>query len=245
VPAPTTDLFEFEDVSVVAGGRRILEGVTATIPVCRVAVVAGASGAGKSTLLRLCNRLAVPTAGRIRYRGDDVAALDPLALRRRVGMVFQRPAVFPGTVRDNLLVARPDLDDRGATATLDRVHLESRFLDRPTVGLSGGEAQRVCLARTLVAEPEVVLMDEPTSSLDEAATRALEGLARELGEAGTTVVWVTHDLGQLRRVAEHLLVLHEGTVVASGDPGQVAEVDHPAVRALRLADESGNEGDQV
>jgi putative ABC transport system ATP-binding protein len=240
VPEPT-DLFAFEDVSAEAGGRRILDGITATIPDCRVAVVAGASGAGKSSLLRLCNRLAVPTSGRVRYRGDDVAGLDPLALRRRVGMVFQRPTVFPGTVRANLLVARPDLDGHAAEAALDRVHLGTRFLDRPTDGLSGGEAQRVCLARTLVAEPEVVLMDEPTSSLDERATRALEGLAKELGEAGTPVVWVTHDLGQLRRVAEHVLVLHDGSVVASGLPEEVANVDHPAVRALRLDENGGSE----
>jgi putative ABC transport system ATP-binding protein len=240
VPGPA-DLFAFEDVSLEAGGRRILDGITATIPDCRVVVVAGASGAGKSSLLRLCNRLAVPTAGRVRYRGDDVAGLDPLALRRRVGMVFQRPTVFPGTVRANLLVARPDLDGPAAEAALDRVHLGARFLDQPTEGLSGGEAQRVCLARTLVAEPEVVLMDEPTSSLDERATLALEGLAKELGEAGTPVVWVTHDLGQLRRVAEHVLVLHDGSVVASGLPEEVANVDHPAVRALRLDENGGSE----
>ncbi len=143
VPAGPSPLFEFDDVVLAVDGQRVLEGVTTTIPACRVAVVAGASGSGKSSLLRLCNRLAVPTSGRVLYRTVDIAGIDPLALRRQVGMVFQRPTVFPGTVRDNLLVARAGLDDAEAAATLERVRLPSAFLDRVADTLSGGEAQRV------------------------------------------------------------------------------------------------------
>lgn len=234
VGTATAPLFQFDRVTREANGVRILDGVTAVIPGCQVAVLAGASGSGKSSLLRLCNRLDVPTSGRVLYRGQDVAGLDPLVLRRRVGMVFQRPTLFPGTVRDNLLVARPGLDARAGAAALGRVHLDTGFLDRSGDELSGGEAQRVCLARTLVTEPEVILMDEPTSSLDEPARLALERLARELGENGVSVVWVTHDLAQLRRLADSVLVLHRGRVVASGVPDEVARIDHPAVRALDL-----------
>ncbi|MGH9186882.1 MAG: ATP-binding cassette domain-containing protein [Acidimicrobiales bacterium] len=221
-------LFEFEAVVVEADGQRILDGVSTAIPMAAVAVVAGPSGSGKSTLLRLCNRLEVPASGTVRYRGEDVAGLDPLAHRRRVGMVFQRPTPFPGTVGDNLRVACPDLSDAACGLALERVHLDPAMVDRDTGTLSGGEAQRACLARTLVANPEVVLLDEPTSSLDESATRSLEELAAELAASGVPIVWVTHDLGQLRRVAHHLVVMDRGRVVASGSPEDLD--DHPLIR---------------
>jgi putative ABC transport system ATP-binding protein len=219
VPAPA--LLELDRVSVVDGDAIILDDVSVVLPDGGVAVVAGASGSGKSTLLRLCNRLEVPASGTVRYRGDDVATLDPLTLRRRVGMVFQRPTPFPGTVRDNLLVARPDLDTAAVEAALERVHLDPSLIDRDVDTLSGGEAQRACLARTVVTEPEVVLMDEPTSALDERATRALERLALELADDGVPIVWVTHDLDQLRRIARHVVVMDRGRVVGSGPAGEV------------------------
>src|SRR5215468_9055473 len=113
--------FEFTRVSVARAGRRVLDELTATIPAGGITVVSGPSGAGKTTLLRLCNRLAVPDAGIIYYRGQ---LLDELVLRRRVGMVFQRPTPFPGTVADNLTVARPDADTGELSTALDRVALD-------------------------------------------------------------------------------------------------------------------------
>src|SRR5215813_3343108 len=103
-----TAAFEFTRVTVVRAGRRVLDEVTARIPAAGITVVSGPSGAGKTTLLRLCNRLEVPDAGTVRHRGRSLDELDPLALRRRVGMVFQRPVPFPGSVAGNLRVARPD-----------------------------------------------------------------------------------------------------------------------------------------
>jgi putative ABC transport system ATP-binding protein len=103
-----TAAFELERVTVVRAGRLVLDEITTRIPAAGITVVAGPSGAGKTTLLRLCNRLAVPDTGVVRYRGQPLDELDPLVLRRRVGMVFQRPTPFPGTVADNLAVARPD-----------------------------------------------------------------------------------------------------------------------------------------
>jgi putative ABC transport system ATP-binding protein len=186
-------------------------------------VLVGPSGAGKSTLLRLCNRLDVPTSGRVLFRGDDVAGLDPLALRRRVGMVFQRPTPFPGTVMENLRVAEPDLGVDDAVAVLERVRLEPDLLDRPATELSGGEAQRVCLARTLVTQPEVVLMDEPTSSVDRAARLALESLARDLVHDGVSVLWVTHDLDQMRRVADQVVVVIAGRIAHAAGMREIIE----------------------
>jgi putative ABC transport system ATP-binding protein len=186
-------------------------------------VLVGPSGAGKSTLLRLCNRLDVPTSGRVLFRGDDVAGLDPLALRRRVGMVFQRPTPFPGTVMENLRVAEPDLGVDDAVVVLERVRLEPDLLDRPATELSGGEAQRVCLARTLVTQPEVVLMDEPTSSVDRAARLALESLARDLVHDGVSVLWVTHDLDQMRRVADQVVVVIAGRIAHAAGMHEIIE----------------------
>lgn len=183
-----------------------------------ITVVAGPSGSGKSTLLRLCNRLVAPTRGRVLFRGDDVAGLDPRRLRRRVGMVFQRPTPFAGTVADNLRVAAPDLGRAAAAAVLERADLDGSFLDRDAGGLSGGEAQRMCLARTLVANPEVLLMDEPTASLDPRSSRVLEELALGLAASGVPVVWVSHDRGQILRLADSVVVLDAGRIVAQGPP---------------------------
>lgn len=201
----------FERVVVTApGGVEILHGIDLDVAEGRLTVLAGPSGSGKSTLLRLANRLEAPSSGVVRFRGEDVASLDPLALRRRVGMVFQRPTPFAGTVRDNLLVAAPDAGDPAFVAVLERVGLDPSFLGRLADDLSGGESQRMCLARTLLTGPEVVLMDEVTSALDPTARRGVEGLARSLVSGGLTVVWVTHDLVQASRIADAVVVLDEG-----------------------------------
>jgi putative ABC transport system ATP-binding protein len=199
-----------------------------------VTVIVGPSGAGKSSLLRLCNRLELADGGAVRFHGEDVRDLDPIALRRRVGMVFQTPTPFGGTVRDNLRVARPDLDDAAARGVLTRAALDPGLLDRPAADLSGGEAQRMCVARALVTEPEVLLLDEPTSSLDLTATLALEHLARSLVAESVVPVWVTHDLGQMRRLADHVLVVVDGTLVHAGRRDDLDRDAPPAVaRFLR------------
>ena len=218
VVPPEVDLFAFEGVRLVVDGATVLDGVDARLPEEGLTAIVGPSGSGKSTLLRLCNRLEVPTEGRVRFRGEDVAALDPLTLRRRVGMVFQRPTLFPGTVADNLAVARPGLSEDEAGDALHRAGLDRSFLARAGDDLSGGEAQRACLARTLVTEPEVLLMDEPTSALDDDSTHVLERLGRDLADAGIPVLWVTHDLHQVDRIADRRVRVERGRVVEGGDP---------------------------
>lgn len=195
---------------------RVLEGVDAIIPSEGVTVLMGPSGSGKSTLLRLCNRLEAPTRGRILFRGEDLAGLDPLAHRRRVGMVFQQPTPFGGTVRDNLRVAAPDAGEEAMRTALARAHLDASFLARRASELSGGESQRACLARALIAGPEVLLMDEPTSALDESASRALEDLARTLSGEGVPIVWVTHDAAQAARLGDRTICIEDGRVRAPG-----------------------------
>lgn len=230
-----TGLFDFDGVRVDIDGRTVLDVEHLAIAPTGITVLAGPSGAGKSTLLRLCNRLEAPSDGVVRFRGDDVAGLDPLAHRRRVGMVFQRAATFPGSVRENLRVACGEVDDEFFTDALGRTGLDASFLDRRADDLSGGEAQRVCLARTLVTRPEVLLLDEPTSALDAITTRELEHHTRALASGGVPVVWVSHDLAQAERLADDIVVLIDGR------PGD----DHQRAHFLRgeRADHGHDDGD--
>jgi putative ABC transport system ATP-binding protein len=197
-------------VTVVRAGRRVLDEVTAAIPVAGITVISGPSGAGKTTLLRLCNRLEVPDEGTVCYRGQLLDELDPLALRRRVGMVFQRPTPFPGTVADNLVVAHPHANAEEMSTALQRVALAPGLLGQEARTLSGGELQRMCLARTLVTQPETLLLDEPTSALDTQPKRVFEHTARDLAAQGITIIWVTHDDAQARRVADRIYQLRDG-----------------------------------
>ena len=214
-------------------GTTILDHVDLAIADGGITVLVGPSGAGKSTLLRLLNRLEVPTSGEVRFRGRPLADLDVLALRRRVGMVFQRPAPFPGTVRDNLHVADPDADEEALVAALRAARLDAGFLDRPADDLSGGEAQRMCLARTLVTQPEVLLMDEPTSALDPEARRSLERTAIRLADEGRELVWVTHDLEQARRLGGEIVVLVGGRIAGEADRARFLAEDWVRRRAGR------------
>lgn len=212
-------LFRFSEVTYVVAGRRILDNIAASIPDQGITVLQGASGSGKSTLLRLLNRLEVPTSGEIQYRGERLDDLDPLELRRRVGMVFQQPTPFPGSVRENLQVADSQTSDLGMVEALDTAGLDESFLSRTADELSGGEAQRMCLARTLLTQPEVLLMDEPTSALDPESTEHLEQAARRLVDDGMPMVWVTHDVSQADRLADSRLLLVEGKLRSEDDRG--------------------------
>jgi UDP-glucose/iron transport system ATP-binding protein len=212
--------FELDRVTVRRAARLVLDEVTAVIPADGITVVSGPSGAGKTTLLRLCNRLELPDGGRLCYRGQPLDELDPLVLRRRVGMVFQRPTPFPGTVADNLAVARPGASPEEMSAALNRVALDPGRLGQEARTLSGGELQRMCLARTLVTGPETLLLDEPTSALDEQPKQVFENTARELAAQGIAIIWVTHDDAQARRVADRTYQLDDGHL--TGTPAEEA-----------------------
>jgi putative ABC transport system ATP-binding protein len=214
-------LFSFAAVSVGPAAARRLDGLDARLPTGGLTVVAGPSGSGKSTLLRLCNRLEVPSQGVVCHRGEDVSRRDPLELRREVAMVFQRPVTFAGTVLDNLREADPGCDEQRGAELLERAGLGKPFLARDAGELSGGEAQRAVLARALATNPRVMLMDEPTSALDSKAAGVLEQLARQLVGDGTPVVWVTHSEEQMRRLADHVLLLADGRVDRAGSADEV------------------------
>ena len=194
-----------------------------------LSVIVGPSGAGKSTLLRLCNRLDVPDSGSIIFDGKPTEAIPVLELRRQVAMVFQEPVRFAGTVLDNLREADRDLPVPVAIDLLARVGLEPDFLDQVADQLSGGEAQRMCLARALATNPSAMLMDEPTSSLDPAATRVIEDLAIRLADEGMPIIWVTHDTAQVKRLATSVVCLIAGEVAYEGSATGLFESSSPGI----------------
>ncbi|RMH68969.1 MAG: ATP-binding cassette domain-containing protein [Actinomyces sp.] len=206
-------MFTLHGVGLTIDGTRILDGIDLRIPDEGITVIVGPSGSGKSSLLRLLDRLEVPTEGRILFRGVDLDDIDPPHLRRRVALVFQRPPLFEGTVLDNFRVARPSIDTAGAQALCARVGLEPGLCERRAQDLSGGEAQRLCFARALATDPSVVLADEPTAALDPDAAAGIEGLARALADEGIPLVWVTHDPGQVDRLADRVVHLAGGRLV--------------------------------
>lgn len=225
-------LFRLDDVSIAVPGRRILDGVDLVVPDGCLTVVGGPSGAGKTSLLRLLNRLDVPSRGSVELRGVDLARIDPVTLRRDVAMVFQQPPLFPGTVADNLRVADGDLSDSAVGNALTGVGLPVGCARQGAETLSVGEAQRLCFARALRTGPTVVLADEPTSALDSGPKRGLEELSRDLVDSGLSVVWVSHDPDQIRRIADHVIVIDQGRVVAEGSPTELMEDPSPVVRAV-------------
>jgi ABC-type phosphate transport system ATPase subunit len=167
----------------------------------------------------------------VRFRGEDVATVDIRAHRRRVGMVFQAPVAFPGTLLENLQIADPD----ATPELLERVHLDPAMAGRDAGTLSGGEAQRLVLARALATAPEVLLLDEPTSALDVHATARMEQLAVQLAADGMPMLWVTHDLGQARRIARTVVVLIAGVWRWHGSPDAWADAPSDVAAFLQGA----------
>lgn len=205
-----------EEVCVVRGDVTVLSDVSAAIAPGRCTAIAGPSGAGKSTLLRLLDRLEEPTAGRVLLHGRALPSYDVLEVRRRVGLVQQAPVLLGETVLEDLRVGRPALTEPEALDLLGRVGLAEQSLERRTATLSGGEAQRLCLARALAVAPEVLLLDEPTSALDAVAAMAVERVVRALVADGLTAVLVSHDLRQAQRLADDVIVLRSGRVEEAG-----------------------------
>jgi ABC-type multidrug transport system ATPase subunit len=195
-----------------AGGTEILAGVDALVPAGEVTAVVGPSGAGKSTLLRAINRLIEPTSGEVYLDGESTCSLDPLELRRRVGMVFQIPALFGVSVEEAVLYgARLAGRSADPARLLEVVGLDPSMCRRVPETLSVGQQQRASVARALALEPEALLLDEPTSALDEGARRKIEELVRDLNaRLGLTMVFVSHDLSQVERVADRVVLLADG-----------------------------------
>jgi putative ABC transport system ATP-binding protein len=215
---------DVENISLILSEKNrdlpLLDHVSLKIQQARVHALLGPSGSGKSTLLYTLNRLSEISAGNIYLDNMETRLLDVLELRRRVGLVMQKAIFFPGTVSDNILygprIRTRELPDPGYY--LDLVGLNPDYTNRDPNTLSGGQQQRVSIARALANEPEVLLLDEPTSALDAQASEHLEEVVTKLcRERELTVVWVTHDLQQARRVAQDVTLLYRGNMVEQGE----------------------------
>jgi tungstate transport system ATP-binding protein len=205
-----------DDVRFAVGPHRIIDGITATIEPGARTVVLGPNGAGKSVLLRLCHGLLRPTSGTITWNAPEIAGAP-----RRQAMVFQRPVLLRRSALGNVTYALHlanvphALREARALDALRKVGLEAQA-HRPARVLSGGEQQRLALARIWALHPEVLFLDEPTANLDPGATYEIENIIQALNDAGTKIVLVTHNLGQARRLADEILFLHEGRLVERG-----------------------------
>ena len=223
--SPAPPILSAEHLTRVVDGRTLVDDVSFEVYAGDVLALVGPSGAGKSSLLRLLNRLDEPTGGTVQVEGADYRTLPPRDLRRRVGMVMQSAALFAGSVADNVRFGPRqhgvELPDDAVAALLAQVGLAG-FEARDAAQLSGGEAQRVSIARAVANEPAVLLLDEPTSALDARAKREIETLVRDVVRARSlTCVIITHDLAQAARLAGRVLELEAGRVRRIGPVGEV------------------------
>jgi len=219
------NIFSVENLALVYPARKgqssatILADVSLEVERGSALTIVGPSGSGKSSLLRCLNRLEEPTSGVVRFHGRSITELDPRMLRRRAAFVLQTPVLFEGTVRDNLTLAAPgfelDASERRLEEMLRAVGLETTLLAREAAMLSGGEKQRVTIARALLRDPEVLLLDEPTSALDPPnAMLVVETICNLRKSHGLTIIAVTHAPDLVRRLGGALLYLVKGRVQA-------------------------------
>lgn len=199
---------EAQGLRYAAKGQPLVDGIDLSLPRDGITMVMGANGSGKSLLLRLLNGLIAPSGGWVRYGGEPLSK----AHRERLALVFQKPVLLRRSVAANVAFVLKARGLPGDPAPLlNRVGLAAKAR-QPARQLSGGEAQRLALARALALDPAILYLDEPTASLDPASVLAIEQIVTDARDAGTKIVFVTHDIGQARRLADDIVFLHRGRV---------------------------------
>jgi len=231
------NIFEIKDFSIYYGDFLAVKNIALNIGINRITAIIGPSGCGKSTLLRALNRMndLIPSSrveGRALFQGVNIydKDTDVIELRRRVGMVFQKPNPFPSSVYENVAygpklrgIKKKSLLDEIVENALVKADLWKEVKDKlnePGLGLSGGQMQRLCIARSLAQEPEVILFDEPTSALDPISTAHIENLLQEL-EKTVTIVIVTHNMQQAARISNYTAFMYIGELVEFGDTNTI------------------------
>jgi putative ABC transport system ATP-binding protein len=223
--SPNGIILATEHLSRIVGAAILVNDVTVEIRTKELVALVGPSGSGKSSFLRLLNRLDEPTSGTVYFEGVDYRQIPPRDLRRKLGFVTQRAFLFPGTVAENISFGPRQRGEELPAGQIDRLLVQvglPGFRDRNAANLSGGEAQRVSLARALANSPTALLLDEPTSALDQESKLGIELLIKEIVEQSQlTCVMVTHDVGQASRMADRVMILQAGRILRIGKAEEV------------------------
>lgn len=212
----------FNNVQYSIGENLILRDITGSFPEGRITTLVGPSGAGKTTLLKMCNGLLSPASGEIYIKDQQIGSFEPVMLRRKVGIALQSAPMISGTVYDNLSLPMElqgdKLSEEEALNLLQDVGLDAKYLNRKVTDLSGGQRQKVSIARTLVNKPAILLLDEITSSLDRSSLKEIEELITKINRKfGTTIIWITHNLQQALDIGDYTWVMMDGEVVETGE----------------------------
>lgn len=227
----------FNHVGYSIGDFPILKEVTGSFPEGRITTLVGPSGAGKTTLLKLCNGLLSPDEGELYIKGKEVREYNPVELRRMVGIALQSAPMVSGTVYDNLTLPlelqSQTLPKEEAEELLEDVGLTKDMLNRNVKDLSGGQRQKVSIARTLVNKPQVLLLDEITSSLDRTSLKEIEELIVKINKKyGTTIIWITHNLQQALEIGNYTWVMMDGEVIETGESELLNDPHNDKVRSF-------------
>ncbi len=227
----------FNHISYRIGDFPILKEVTGSFPEGRITTLVGPSGAGKTTLLKLCNGLLSPDEGELYIKGKEVREYNPVELRRMVGIALQSAPMVSGTVYDNLTLPlelqSQTLPKEEAEELLEDVGLTKDMLNRNVKDLSGGQRQKVSIARTLVNKPQVLLLDEITSSLDRTSLKEIEELIVKINKKyGTTIIWITHNLQQALEIGNYTWVMMDGEVIETGESELLNDPHNDKVRSF-------------
>lgn len=233
-------IIEVTNLSLIRGREQVLDEVSFTVNKGEILAIIGPSGSGKSSLLRCLNRLEEPQSETIKFLGTDITELSVTALRRRIGMIFQQTVPFHGSVAENLAYG-PALCEELLTRErilelMELSSLEANLADRDATELSGGQEQRLAIARALANDPDVLLLDEPTSALDPVATRHVEeSLLYLRNQLGLSLVWVSHSIDQVRKLADRVLLLNQGRVARIDSVAAMFDPESGDEQALAFA----------
>jgi len=232
-------IFKLENINFSVDGLNILQNISLDIRPNDFVVLLGPSGSGKSTLLRMLNCLNSPTFGTINFHDKPISDYDIAQLRQKVGMVFQSPTMINGTVRENLTMTQKwtkegnSLADDELIEILEKVDLNSEFLNKDARSLSGGEQQRIAIARTLLNKPEVLLLDEPTANLDpQLANKILKLVDQLYQDLKLTVILVSHDHQIIKQFAKRVVYLVGGEIIEKGDSAIINNPQTAAAQAF-------------